>query len=94
MSIMKRYKIKHDIFSDLNNEFSAYSYGLFLADGSTTKRTDKNKTVSWSLHINDIQVLEQIRDQICKEKPIYIRNNVSIYSFHLFRCMMILIVYL
>ena len=61
----KQSGIDEHFLDDPQEEFAAYFIGLFLSDGNMSSRlTNKARTVSISLHLDDIDLLYQICDKI------------------------------
>ena len=59
---LKKESIKHNIFSNIDTEQSAYLLGLFVADGSMTS---SNFMFSLSLSEKDKELLKTIHEELC-----------------------------
>lgn len=66
------YQVNHDFFQVLTVE-NCYLAGLYAADGCVTGY--KQRVINLTLHRNDRYLLEQIRDLLCPQKPVYDKKN-------------------
>lgn len=69
------YNYNEDFFNK-NSQELYYIYGLLAADGYINKESN---TVELALNSKDVHIVEEIRDIICKDKPIYNKKNVDAY---------------
>lgn len=78
----------HKINKDVNyfrniNEKSAYVCGLILADGCLSLKKDGYKTVSISLHEDDVALLQKINNDMCMNGlGLITGNNMAIIYFN------------
>ena len=67
------YSIKEDYFKIIDNKEKAYFLGIFYADGNNYI-TDKIKQASLELMLEDIKVIEMLKNKIQTNKPIKFRK--------------------
>lgn len=61
----KQSGIDDHFLDDPQEEFAAYFIGLFMADGTmSSRKTNKARTISICLHLDDVDLLYQICDKI------------------------------
>ena len=80
---LRKYKINENYFDIIDTEHKAYTLGFLYADGYNN---EKKNIVKISLAEEDIDILYQIREPICPDKPLryYKYKNENIqpqYSF-------------
>lgn len=72
----RKYKINDEFFDIINNEEKAYLLGFFIADGCISKpnawkfQNSKHLRMAVGLSIEDENIVELFRDNICPEIPI------------------------
>jgi hypothetical protein len=67
------YKINKDYFKFINNKDKAYFLGLFYADGNNYV-TGKIKQASLELLLEDIKIIQMLKNKIETDKPIKLRK--------------------
>lgn len=67
------YKIRKDYFKNIDDKEKAYFLGLFFADGNNYM-TNKVKQASLELLLEDIKVIEILKNKLQTNKPIKLRK--------------------
>lgn len=92
-SYVRKYKIDEHYFDKIDTPNKAYILGFIYADGSNTSNYDKNHyCVAITLHKQDSDILEKIRDELRSDAPIKFRTygNTEICNFNICNKYMIL----
>jgi intein/homing endonuclease len=62
------YYINHDFFENINSELKSYILGFLVADGNIScKKGNRQQRISFCNNIDDLEVIELIRDSIIPE---------------------------
>lgn len=75
---LKRKKIKHDYFNDINSFDKAYLLGYYISDGCITISKSGNnyyKRIQFSCTKDDVEILEFIKKSLNIDNKIYINNK-------------------
>lgn len=64
---LRKYEIDENYFDIIDSEHKAYTLGFLYADGYNN---EKKNIVKISLMEDDIDILKQIREPICPNKPL------------------------
>lgn len=73
----RKYTLNENYFNKIDTFNKAQILGLIFTDGTVSKL---NKLVSIRLHINDIEYLEKIKEEIKSNKPLYIIKGKTFLS--------------
>lgn len=75
---LKRNKIKHDYFNNINSYDKAYLLGYYISDGCITISKSGNnyyKRIQFSCTKDDVEILEFIKKSLNIDNKIYINNK-------------------
>lgn len=80
-----RYKLNHNIFNTVDNNYKAYWLGFLFADGHVRKRKNKNNyEIKLKLSVKDLEHLQKFKDFLGSTHPIVksvskvkYKNNIS-----------------
>jgi len=71
----KRFLSNDDYFDIIDTENKAYILGFILADGSVIIEKDGSKRICFSNSIDDLEIIEKIRNEISPDSKIIRRND-------------------
>lgn len=76
--VLKRNKIKHDYFNNIDSKEKAYVLGYYIADGCITIKKNKYSflySMQFSCTKSDVELLELIKKELCLPNKIHISKK-------------------